>query len=236
MLGKLPENKQRDMFRPMLRDFIDSRHQLVQLADHINWQYFEEEFRGLYSESGAPSVPLRVIIGSLILKQMYNPGDETLPNRREQDVYFQYFCGMPFLEHHFPFAPSDFVHFRKRIGEEGFAKLFSASVKLHGDDVAQQSKFVLSDTTIQENFTTFPTDSKLCKKVIDKCNGIAERAGIQQRQKYLRESKQLLRATYNGKHPKRAKQAAKAKKRLKTIANRQLRELDRKLIRNGQRG
>ena len=39
-------------------------------------------------------------------------------------------------------------------------------------------KFVLSDTTIQENNTTFPTDAKLCKKVIEKCNSIARKEGI----------------------------------------------------------
>ena len=36
-------------------------------------------------------------------------------------------------------------------------------------------------------------------------------------------------ATYNGQHPKRAKAARKAKKRLKTIANHQLRELTNKM-------
>ena len=34
-------------------------------------------------------------------------------------LYFQYFCGGVFFEHKFPFDPSDFVHFRKRVGEEG---------------------------------------------------------------------------------------------------------------------
>jgi IS5 family transposase len=65
--------------------------------------------------------------------------------------------------------------------------------------------------------------------VIDNCNKIAEKEGIKQRQRYTRESKQLLRDTYNGKHPKRAKKARKAKKRLKTISNTQLRELYRKM-------
>jgi len=89
--------------------------------------------------------------------------------------------------------------------------------------------WVLSDTTVQQNNTTFPTDAKLCKKVIDSCHSIAKREGIEQRQAYTRTSKQLLRDTYNGAHPRRAKQAAKAKRRLKTIANKQLRELDRKM-------
>ena len=230
MLGQLPKITQRDIFRPMLKDFIDPSHELILLANTIDWQYFEDEFSYFYcADNGSPSVPLRLMVGCLLLKQMYNLGDETLPISWVRDAYFQYFCGMTFFEHKFPFTPSDFSHFRKRIGVDGFEKIFAYSVKIHGKDVAKQAKFVLSDTTVQENNTTFPTDAKLCKKVIDKCNKIAEREGIQQRQKHKKESKQLVQATYNGNHPKRSKVAKKAKKRLQTIANKQLRELDRKM-------
>ena len=120
---------------------------------------------------------------------MYNLGDDRIPEFWLRDVYFQHFCGGVFFEHKFPFDPSDFVHFRNRVGEEGIAKIFAYSVKLHGDDVVKKSKFVLSDTTVQENNTSFPTDAKLCKKVIDKCNKIADKEGIKQRQRYTRESK-----------------------------------------------
>jgi IS5 family transposase len=65
--------------------------------------------------------------------------------------------------------------------------------------------------------------------VIDKCNVIAKKFDIQMRRSYRRESKQVLRDTYNGQHPKRAKQAKKSRKRLKTIANALLRDLERKL-------
>jgi IS5 family transposase len=169
------------------------------------------------------------MVGCLMLKHLYNLGDDRIPEYWVRDVYFQYFCGGVFFEHKFPFDPSDFVHFRKRVGEEGIAKIFAYSVEIHGTEVPKQAKFVLSDTTVQENNTTFPTDAKLCKKVIDKCNQIAENEEIKQRQKYLKESKQLLRETFNGNHPKRRKRATKAKKRLKTIANKMLRELDRKM-------
>lgn len=229
MLGKLPEKGQRDLFRPMLKDFIDMRHELVLLAEKIDWSYFEKEFEPLYSQRGAPSVPIRLMVGCLMLKHLYNLGDERVPEFWVRDVYFQYFCGGEFFEHEFPFDPSDFVHFRNRVGEEGIGKIFAYSVQLHGKKMQGQAKFVLSDTTVQENNTTFPTDAKLCKKVIDKCNAIAKNEGIEQRQRYTRESKQLLRDTYNGKHPKRVKQANKAKRRLKTIANIQLQELERKM-------
>lgn len=229
MIGKTPIKSQRDLFRPMLEGFIDMRHELVLLGNKIDWSYFEKEFAPYYSEKGAPSVPIRLMVGCLMLKYLYNLGDERIPASWESNPYFQYFCGGEFFEHKFPFDPSDFVHFRKRVGEEGVAKIFAYSVKMHGNDVAKKSKFVLSDTTVQENNTTFPTDAKLCKQVIEKCNKIADKEGIKQRQRYVRESKQLLRDTFNSRHPKRAKQARKARRRLKTIANTQLRELDRKM-------
>ena len=88
---------------------------------------------------------------------------------------------------------------------------------------------VLSDTTVQENNVTFPTDAKLAKKIIDKSHKIAEKEGIKQRQSYKRISKNLVRATYNGKHPRRRKNATKAQRKLKTIAGRVVRELLKKL-------
>jgi IS5 family transposase len=230
MLGKLPDHNQRELFRPMLADLIDPRHELVLLADSIDWQYYEKAFASLYSATGQSSVPIRLIVGCLLLKHLKHLGDETLAKAWIENPYMQYFCGMKCFEHKFPFDPSDFCHFRKRIGEEGFEKIFSQSVRLHSQcGRLQHCSWHLSDTTVQENNTTFPTDAKLCKKVIDKCNKIAKKEDITLRRSYLRESKQLLRDTYNGKHPKRAKQARKAKKRLKTIANLQLRDLEKRM-------
>ncbi len=68
--------------------------------------------------------------------------------------YMQYFSGESHFQHKFPCDPSDFVHFRKRIGEEGIEKIFTYSVELHGEKT--KSKMVLSDTTVQENNVPFP--------------------------------------------------------------------------------
>lgn len=225
MVGKNPV-KQRELFRPMLVDFVDMKHELVLLADKIDWSYFENEFSVLFSKTGNPSHPIRFMVGCLMLKHLYNLGDETLAKAWVMNPYMQYFCGRVFFEHEFPCDPSNLVHFRKRIGEEGIKKIFAHSVNMH-DVKTRNSNFVLSDTTVQENNTTFPTDAKLCKKVIDHCNRIAKDEGIKQRQTYRRVSKQLVRDTYNGKHPSRAKQARKAQAKLKTIAMRLIRELTR---------
>lgn len=241
MIGTLPDQNQRELFRPMLCDIIDRNHALALLADSIDWNYFEETFRSLYSTLGQKAIPIRLMVGCLLLKQMENLGDETLAKQWIQNPYMQYFCGMRCFEHRFPFDPSDFVHFRKRIGESGFEKIFAYSVKAHEDNKEARerrksgsssilnTKWHLSDTTVQENNTTFPTDAKMCKKVIDGCNRIAKKLEIKLRRSYVRESKQLVMDSYNGKHPKRAKKAKKARKRLKTIANAQIRDLRRKM-------
>jgi len=52
MKGTLPDQTQREMFRPMLCDMIDPNHELALLADKIKWDYFESEFSSLYSNVG----------------------------------------------------------------------------------------------------------------------------------------------------------------------------------------
>lgn len=230
MVGKTDSKKQHDLFRPMLIDFISTGHELVLLAKKIDWDYFEQELSEFYSPHGRPSMPIRLMVGCLLLKRLYNLGDETLAQAWVMNPYMQYFCGGTHFEHKFPFDPSDFVHFRKRIGEKGVEKIFRYSVLIHGKKA--QEKQVLSDTTVQENNTTFPTDAKLAKSIIDKCNAIAQQLGLKQRQTYTRVSKQLVRDTFNPKHPKRAVKAKKAGRKLKTIAGRLIRELERELNAN----
>ena len=85
------------------------------------------------------------------------------------------------------------------------------------------------DSTAQEKNITFPTDAKLRKRVIDKCNNIAKKENVIQRQTYKRVSKKLLRDSYFGHHPKRRKSAESARRKLKTIGGRLIRELERNL-------
>jgi len=227
MKGKKTNQIQRDFFKPLLTDFIDLTHELILLSNKIDWDYFEQDFAQYYSNTGQPAMPIRLMVGSLLLKRIYNLSDERLCEAWAMNPYMQYFCGMAHFEHQFPCDPSDFVHFRKRIGESGVEKIFAYSVLLFGTQAKE--KVQLSDTTVSENNTTYPTDSKLAKKIIDKCNKIAYNEGVVQRQSYVRVSKQLVRDTHNRTHPKRYKKAKKADAKLKTIAGRLLRELERKI-------
>jgi IS5 family transposase len=197
------------------------------LADEISWDKMEVEFEKLFSKSGRPSIAIRKIAGMLLLKEMFKESDETVVERWIENAYWQDFTGETFFQTEQPFDPSNFVHFRKRIGEKGLEFLLGQSVSLHPK--AKTEDEVQIDTTVQEKNITFPTDAKLAKKVIDNCAKIAEKEGIIQRQSYKRVSKQLLRDAYFGHHPRRQKKARMARKKLRTIGKRVLRELERKL-------
>jgi len=233
MLGKSPSQTQGKLFEPLLIDFINMRHPLVALAERIPWNDLERDFAKFYSNVGQPSKPVRMMVGLLILKQLYDLGDETLMPQWVCNPYFQFFCGEAHFQHRPPCDPSDLVHFRKRIGAEGVQRIFQLSVELHSDKISS-SNDLLVDTTVQEKNISFPTDAKLHRKIVAKCNAIAAAENANLRQSYRRTVKKLMRAQYNGHHPRRMKQARKARKKLKTIAGRQVRDLERKLSAAGK--
>lgn len=224
---KEPEN-QLQFLAPSLKEQLNPKHPLYLLSEEIDWQYFDDEFSTLYSLKGRPAHPIRLMTGLLILKAMYNLSDEKLVEEHwEMNVYFQYFCGALVSQWGQPCAASDLVHFRHRIGEEGVEKILHHSIDKHHKD--GQQPHVSIDTTVQEKNITYPTDAKLAKKIIDKCVKKASKEGLTLRRTYKRTAKQLLRDTYNPTHPKRRKKAVAARRKLKTIAGRLVRELERKL-------
>ena len=227
MLGKINVDLQQNLFKTRLTELINMGHPIVKLANELSWDKMESEFQKLYSEQGRPSVPIRKIAGMLMLKQMFKESDESVVERWVENPYWQYFTGEDFFQSNQPFDPSEFVHFRKRIKEDGLEFLLSQSVALHPR--AKDEKEVQIDSTVQEKNITFPTDAKLAKKVIDNCVKIAKEKGIELRQTYKRVSKQHLRDAYFGHHPKRRKKAVMARKKLRTIGKKLIRELERKL-------
>ena len=227
MKGKTKDQNQRNIFRPILKEIINPEHELVVLAHKISWQYFENQFEPLFSHTGRPSIPIRTMVGLLLLKQMYNLGDETVIEQWLQNPYFQYFTGESEFQWKAPCDPSDLVHFRNRIGKEGAENIFQSSVDTRKDEI--KGNDVIFDTTAQEKNITYPTDAKLLRRVIDNCNKIAEQEGIEQRQNYKRTVKTLLLKQRFAHHPKRKKEAKAALRKMRTIAGRLTRELERNL-------
>lgn len=227
MKGKLPNQNQKNLFRPVLKEIINPNHDLIVLSNRIDWKEFENSFSELYSHTGQPGVPIRTMVGLLLLKRIYNLGDETVMEQWVQNPYFQYFCGEAEFQWEYPCDPSDMVHFRKRIGKEGAEKIFQMTVETRKNEI--KTRDILVDTTAQEKNVTYPTDAKLLLKVIKQCNKIAKQEKLPQRQTYTRTTKKLLIKQRFAHHPKRKKEASAALRKLRTIARRLVSELERNL-------
>lgn len=119
------------------------------------------------------------------------------------------------------------TYFRRRIGESGVETIVQASIRIHG--AAAEEAEVIADTTVQEKNITFPTDSKLAIKVIETMRRIAKQESLNLRQSYVRVLKRERWKLRYHQHPKRAKEARGAARKIKTIAGRLSREVRRKL-------
>jgi len=227
MKGKLPDPAQLNLLPQRLEDLVNPKHPLCRLSKRMPWDEIEKQFSDLYHHSGRPAKPIRLMVSLLILKQLYNLSDESIIERWLENPYYQFFSGETLFQWKFPCHPTDLVYFRKRIGEEGVKEILKVSIDLHGKKARE--KEVLVDTTVQEKNITFPTDTKLYKRVIEHCLNIAEKERIPLRQSYKRTTKKLMLAQRFRHHPKNRKKAHAAQRKLKTIAGRLVRELERKL-------
>ena len=223
-------SKQLSLFSS-LEDMLNHNHPLYKLANKINWRRFEEAFSPLYCRTnGRPAHPIRLMCGLLILKHLRNVSDESVVLQWSENAYYQYFCGqLEFLPKE-PCEASDLVHFRNRIGEEGMEVILSESIRVNTEnDNEDHFNTAFIDSTVQEKNITYPTDAKLHKKIIKRVLKIVREKRLPLRQSYQRTLKAISRDQRFRNHPKNHKKAVKADRRLRTIAGRLVRELDRNL-------
>ena len=214
-----------------LESFIDMNHELVLLSKQIDWDAVESEFAQYYCvDNGRPGVPIRKMVGLMLLKNIYDLSDEEVVARWMENPYMQYFTGETVFQKRPPINPADFSKFRKRIGKEGAEKLFRLSLMVNAKEMTRKEmKQVMIDSTVQEKNITFPTDAKLYRKVIEKVRTIAEKEEIDLRRTYTRELKALKLKIRFMNHPTRHREGAKAVRRMRTIARAMVNDLSRKL-------
>lgn len=220
-----------DLFRARLEQIINLKHELVQLAARIDWDWIDREIAPLYSDKGRPGIETRFVIGLLLLKHIYGLSDEGVCERWVHDPYFQHFTGEEFFQHEFPHERSDLSHWRKRLGDK-LELLLAESLRVAHEAGALRTrdlKRVTVDTTVQPKNITFPTDAKLLHAAVKGLVRLAKKHGVPLRQSYLRIAKHAAIMAGRYAHAKQFKRHHRQLRLLRTRLGRLIRDIRRKI-------
>jgi IS5 family transposase len=221
-----------DLFRARLEQIINMKHELVQLAGKIDWEWIDGEIAPLYSDKGRPGIETRFMIGLLLLKHIYGLSDEGICERWVHDPYFQHFTGEQFFQHEFPHERSDLSHWRKRLGDK-LELLLAESLRVahaSGAIRTRDLKRVTVDTTVQPKAITFPTDAKLLHAAIKGLNRLARKHSVRLRQSYLRIAKRAAMMAGRYAHAKQFNRYRRELRILRTRLGRIIRDIRRRIV------
>jgi IS5 family transposase len=103
---------------------LDANNRWVKLAEIIPWSTIENDYAKLFpSNAGEVAKPLRMALGSLIIKEKCGFSDRETVEQITENPYLQYFIGLEKYQLEPPFDPSLMVHFRKRLDKETLKKI-----------------------------------------------------------------------------------------------------------------
>ena len=186
---------------------------------------------GGVSTGGRPKLPIRLMASLLYLKNCFNLSDEEVCSRWSENIVWQFFSGMEYYEHRLPCDATQIGRFRRAIGEDGLEQLLKATI-----DTAVAIKAVkpielervIVDTTVQEKAIAHPVDSRLMEVARHKVVSAAKRAGIQLKQTFAKEGRELRRKAAGYAHAKQFRRLKGTVKRQRTILGVVMREVRRK--------
>lgn len=191
MIRYIPENQLSiEEFKTPFKNSLSPDNRWVKLSEVVPWDKFALLYVSMMDSGfGRPGISPRIVLGALIIKHKENLDDRGVIEAIQENVYMQYFLGLPEFSTKPVFDPSLFVEIRKRIGANLFDSLNvdliqSISEKKDerhlknqekGDNEEPKNKGKMqADATVADQYITYPTDSgllnssrKQCQKLID---------------------------------------------------------------------
>lgn len=156
----------------LLQTRLRPDHELVVLAEKIDWEGFEDVLRPKYSKLGRQAKRIRMMLGLHVLKHLYNLSDERVCQMLHENIYFRYFCGvyadLDEWEANQLLDPCTMSRFRQRLGVDGMKLVENVIKKQLKKDGRISGRTQVVDTTAAEKNIAYPTDTSLLAKGIER--------------------------------------------------------------------
>jgi len=164
------KQEQYDIYSHLFQDPLQKNHELLLLADRVDWDDITDRLLPYYSRRGRRPKKIRLMVGLHVLKHRFDVSDEEVVQGLHENVYWMGFCGVKlqprwrskgeaqscrFLD------SSTMTKFRRRLGAEGFREMEEAirEILICKKRICSRSQFV--DTTAQPKHIEYPTDTEL---------------------------------------------------------------------------
>jgi transposase, IS5 family len=92
------------------------------------------------SDIGAPALPFRIALGTLIIKERLGISDRETVEQIKENPYLQYFIGQSHYSNEAPFDASLLVRFRERINVNLVNQINQRMVKKIQEEAEEESK------------------------------------------------------------------------------------------------
>jgi hypothetical protein len=164
---------------------LNPENRWVKMANMIPWRKYESEYAMQFSEdNGAPAIPFRMALGTVLLKQSTHHSDEELLLNITENPYMQYMIGLTEYTDQAPFCASSITNFRKYISQELIDRINEEMFSSKGPDRGGKNRFgdndkaaeettnnkgeMLLDATCAPADITYPTDVNLLNTAREK--------------------------------------------------------------------
>ena len=148
---------------------LDRENRWIKLAEMIPWDEMEEKYKtGFSKDKGRPAKPVRMAIGSYLIKEKFCLSDREIVELISESPYLQFFLGMERFEPKAPFDDSMMTWFRKRLTPEMIAEANeyvigggkkNDSDDNNGGDAGNGARVDLSEEAATENKGTMIVDA-----------------------------------------------------------------------------
>jgi transposase len=97
------------------------KNRLYKLGKLINWESLEKQINPILviKNEGRPKHPTRFMTGLLMLQVLENKFDKNTSETLNENIAWQYFCGIRYISHLYSVSEKSIRIFRKNIREEG---------------------------------------------------------------------------------------------------------------------
>ncbi len=194
------------LFQNPFDEHLDSENRWVKFSKLLPWDKLASYYcQHMNSVMGAGTLEARIILGAVIIKHHENLSDEGTIEAIQENIYMQYFLGLPTFKKEKVFAPSLFVEIRKRLGTTYWQDINTVIIEHNtkktedGSDKnnpKENEGTINMDASVFEQDITYPTDLKILNAAREKLEEVIAAVCLKTNQEMPRTYKRVARRDF----------------------------------------